>query len=143
MGDTHVQALRSVSLQIAAGEFVAIMGASGSGKSTFMNLLGCLDSPSSGDYLLAGEQVSSMSGDALAAIRNQRIGFVFQQFNLVPYLDALANVLLPLTFSARLRHQVGGAAAARIRGLELLNQYTSQPPREVVYPDCRQISIVS
>ena len=119
MGDSHVMALRGVSLQINQGEFVAIMGASGSGKSTFMNLLGCLDTPSAGEYQLAGEQVSAMSSDQLAAIRNHRIGFVFQQFNLLPRTSAQDNVELPLLYASTPVRERHARAIARLKEVGL------------------------
>ncbi len=99
MGDVEVHALRGVSLQICQGEMVAIMGPSGSGKSTLMNVIGCLDQPSAGGYWLAGEDVSRLGDDDLAAIRSRRIGFVFQSFNLLARTDALQNVELPLVYA--------------------------------------------
>ena len=117
MGTETVHALREVSLQINRGEYVAIMGPSGSGKSTLMNLIGCLDSPTSGQYELNGIQVSEMDDNRLAEVRNKEIGFVFQTFNLLPRSDALRNVELPLIYSGMAvdeRRQVALEALANV-----------------------------
>ncbi|QIA09976.1 ABC transporter ATP-binding protein [Draconibacterium halophilum] len=101
VGTQEVRALRSVSIDIYKGEYVAIMGASGSGKSTLMNIIGCLDTPTSGTYVLNAKDVSSLSDDSLAEIRNSEIGFVFQVFNLLPRNSALENVMLPLVYAGK------------------------------------------
>ncbi|MCG9729399.1 ABC transporter ATP-binding protein [Shewanella sp. Isolate13] len=109
MGDSCVKALNGVSFSIARNEFVAIMGPSGSGKSTLMNIIGCLDKPTSGCYSLNDQQVAELDDDALSAVRNKEIGFVFQSFHLLPRLSALQNVLLPLRFSAEAEQDKGYA----------------------------------
>ncbi len=129
LGDVEVQALRGVDLLIKEGEFVAIMGASGSGKSTLMNILGCLDRPTKGCYRLQGVDVGGLRADQLAEIRNRRIGFVFQNFNLIPRTSALENVQLPLFYRGLpLRQQRALAAEALARvGLQgRENHYPSQ-----------------
>lgn len=105
LGDQTVHALQSIDLQIRRGEYVALIGPSGSGKSTLMNVLGCLDTPSSGRYLLESEAVDAMDDDDLAAIRNRQIGFVFQTFNLIPRMSSLENVALPLVYSGYKRKE--------------------------------------
>ena len=127
MGTEEIHALRGVSIAIDKGEYVAIMGPSGSGKSTLMNLIGCLDTPSQGSYLLNGKQVSQMNDNELAQIRNQEIGFVFQTFNLLPRASALHNVELPLIYAGMPSKERGERAREALRKVELENRMTHKP----------------
>ncbi|HSC29763.1 MAG TPA: ABC transporter ATP-binding protein [Vicinamibacterales bacterium] len=127
MGEEEIHALRGVSIAIDRGEYVAIMGPSGSGKSTLMNLIGCLDTPTRGSYLLNGKEVGSMNDDELARIRNEEIGFVFQTFNLLPRATALHNVELPLVYAgvqSRVRQERAKQALEKV---ELMSRASHRP----------------
>jgi putative ABC transport system ATP-binding protein len=127
MGDEQIHALRGVTLQIGGGEYVAIMGPSGSGKSTLMNLIGCLDTPSQGRYLLNGKEVSTMNDNELARIRNEEIGFVFQTFNLLPRATALHNVELPLVYAGVGKKDRLERAKAALEKVELTSRMHHRP----------------
>ena len=127
MGTEEIHALRGVSLQIDRGEYVAIMGPSGSRKSTLMNLIGCLDTPSKGSYLLNGKQVSQMNDNELARIRNEEIGFVFQTFNLLPRATALHNVELPLVYAGVASKDRQDRAKQALQKVELGDRITHRP----------------
>ena len=127
MGTEEIHALRGVSLQIDRGEYVAIMGPSGSGKSTLMNLIGCLDTPTQGSYLLNGKQVSQMNDNELARIRNEEIGFVFQTFNLLPRATALHNVELPLIYNGTPAEQRLEKAKQALARVELTDRMHHKP----------------
>ena len=127
VGEIEVHALRDVSLSITRGDFVAIMGASGSGKSTLMNILGCLDSPSRGRYLLDGVDVGGMERDELADIRNRKIGFVFQSFNLIPRVSALGNVELPMVYAGMGKRQRRSRAENALRRVGLADRLDHLP----------------
>ena len=127
MGSEQVHALSGVSIQIERGEYVAIMGPSGSGKSTLMNLIGCLDTPSKGSYMLNGKQVSQMNDDELARIRNEEIGFVFQTFNLLPRATALHNVELPLIYAGISGKTRADRATQALHKVELADRMSHRP----------------
>jgi putative ABC transport system ATP-binding protein len=127
MGSEEIHALRGVSIEIERGEYVAIMGPSGSGKSTLMNLIGCLDTPSRGSYLLNGKQVSQMNDDELARIRNEEIGFVFQTFNLLPRATALHNVELPLVYGGVPSKERQDRARGALQRVDLADRQQHRP----------------
>jgi putative ABC transport system ATP-binding protein len=126
-GKAAFQALKGVSIEISAGEFVAVMGPSGSGKSTLMNLIGCLDTPTSGHYALADRAVEAMTQDELADIRSDEIGFVFQQFNLLPRTSALENVMMPLSYAHRKRDNARDWCEGLLRSVGLAERVASLP----------------
>jgi len=125
--DVVVHALRGVSMCVVPGEFVAIMGPSGSGKSTFMNLIGCLDRPTSGVYLLDGVDVTSLSPDKLAELRGSKLGFIFQGFNLLPRMDALENVMLPMMYGGVSGHERHERARAALQAVGLVDRASHRP----------------
>jgi putative ABC transport system ATP-binding protein len=127
MGEEEIHALRGVSVEIERGEYVAIMGPSGSGKSTLMNLIGCLDTPSKGSYLLNAKEVAAMNDDELARIRNEEIGFVFQTFNLLPRATALHNVELPLIYAGMPSKERQERAKQALEKVELMSRATHRP----------------
>ena len=127
MGDEEIHALRGLSINIERGEYVAIMGPSGSGKSTLMNLIGCLDTPTKGSYLLNGKEVAEMNDDDLARIRNEEIGFVFQTFNLLPRATALHNVELPLVYAGIAAKDRVERARAALEKVELTHRASHRP----------------
>lgn len=127
MGSEEVHALRNVSIKIEKGEYVAIMGPSGSGKSTLMNLIGCLDTPTQGDYILNEKNVSTMNDDELANIRNREIGFVFQTFNLLPRASALHNVELPLIYNGSSKEERNVLAKIALEKVDLTDRMTHKP----------------
>lgn len=127
MGTTEVNALQSVSINVDKGEYVAFMGPSGSGKSTFMNIIGCLDTPTTGDYILNRHHVSEMTDNELAEVRNKEIGFVFQTFNLLPRASALENVALPLIYAGYKKADRDALAMEALENVNLANRHHHKP----------------
>lgn len=140
MGTQSVQVLKGLELSIAKNEYVALMGPSGSGKSTLMNILGCLDTPTSGTYILNNKDVSGMIDDELAAIRNKEIGFVFQQFNLLPKLSALENVALPLVYAGISKAQRTDIAMQVLQSVNLSDR-AHHKPNELSGGQCQRVAI--
>ncbi|MFZ1527404.1 MAG: ABC transporter ATP-binding protein [Ferruginibacter sp.] len=140
LGKQELQVLKGISMEIFKNEYVALMGPSGSGKSTLMNILGCLDSPTGGRYILNGKDVSRMSDDELAAVRNKEIGFVFQQFNLLPRLTAAENVALPLIYSGVGKAERAERAAAVLKKVKL-DDRMHHKPNELSGGQCQRVAI--
>jgi putative ABC transport system ATP-binding protein len=140
MGETTVRALNGIDLHIRPNEFVAVMGPSGSGKSTLMNILGCLDKPTEGSYLLDGKEVSRLNDDELSFTRNKHLGFVFQNFNLLPRYTALKNTYLPLKYSS-VRAAVGLEKAARMLELAGLSGRMDHRPAQLSGGECQRVAI--
>lgn len=140
MGKQELQVLKGVTLDILRNEYVALMGPSGSGKSTLMNILGCLDSPTSGKYILNGHDVSTMADNDLADIRNKEIGFVFQQFNLLPRLTALENVALPLVYAGIPKKTRNEMAMEVLRKVDLTDR-SHHKPNELSGGQCQRVAI--
>jgi ABC-type lipoprotein export system ATPase subunit len=129
MGDTNIEVLRGIDLRVDKGEFVAVMGTSGSGKTTLMNIIGCLDVPTSGRYVLAGREVSRLSDDELSVIRNEHIGFVFQNFYLLPYATVKENVLLPSLYIEKRKDNFEDKAEELLRTVGLGERLKFKPPQ--------------
>jgi putative ABC transport system ATP-binding protein len=140
MGKQELEVLKGINLLISKNEYVALMGPSGSGKSTLMNILGCLDSPTSGKYILNGQDVSGMEDNALAEVRNQEIGFVFQQFNLLPRLTALENIALPLVY-AGMAKKSRNIKAAQVMEMVKLTDRAHHKPNELSGGQCQRVAI--
>ncbi|MFM2138212.1 MAG: hypothetical protein RJA57_519 [Bacteroidota bacterium] len=140
MGRQELRVLQGITLDIRKNEYVALMGPSGSGKSTLMNILGCLDTPTSGTYVLNGQDVSQMKDDALAEVRNREIGFVFQQFNLLPRLTAAENVALPLVYAGMGRRQRQEKAMEMLEKVSLTDR-SHHKPNELSGGQCQRVAI--
>lgn len=140
MGQQELQVLKGIALSVKKNEYVALMGPSGSGKSTLMNIIGCLDSPTSGSYILNGHDVSKMSDNLLAEVRNKEIGFVFQQFNLLPRLTALENVVLPLIYAGMPRTQRNQKAMEVLKKVNLTDR-SHHKPNELSGGQCQRVAI--